>query len=223
MTVAGSSPVTEGQDALFTVTASRPPEMPLEVRVTITRDGNFVAARDRGDLFVVIAPGETSVVHGVPTLDGPNDEPDGVVHMRLRDGVGDVVGNDSTASVPVADNDPFVPREEPAEPPTTAPTTVPATATQAVAPAPAPAPTVPATQAEEQGTADEPQPDAEAAQPPAAPVHPDAGASPRLVPAAALVLLLAALAGWLIVAVRRRRDGETQDKRHRIPPAATAS
>lgn len=216
VTVVGGSGVTEGQDAVFTIAATRAPDTALEVQVTIARDGNFVAARNRGGLSIVLAAGETSVVHGVPTLDGPNDEPDGMVHLRLRGGDGYFVGEPSAASVSVADNDPPASGQEPAqalqptatvrEPPqpqaqdsiaSTAGTAPP----QAVdSPAAAP-------QAEEfpDDTAQQPDPDTAQALPDLVQPAPTDRRLP--LPQALLVLLGAGLTAWLaLVALRRRRD-----------------
>ncbi len=103
---AGGEAVTEGQDAVFTITASHAPETDLVITLYVSRDGNFVASRERGTKTTVLPAGQTSVVYRVPTLDGSADEPDGTVFLSIQPGGGYQVGEDSEASVPVSDNDP---------------------------------------------------------------------------------------------------------------------
>ena len=104
--VVGGAGVEEGEDAVFTITASRAPETDLTVTVFVDRDGNFVAGRERGTKTTLLLAGHNSVLYRVPTLDGNADEPDGAVHLSLRPGPGYEIGEPSAASVAVADNDP---------------------------------------------------------------------------------------------------------------------
>ena len=104
--VVGGAGVEEGEDAVFTITASRAPATDLTVTVFVDRDGNFVAGRERGTKTTLLLAGQTSVVYRVPTLDGNADEPNGAVLLSLKPGSGYEIGEPSAASVAVADNDP---------------------------------------------------------------------------------------------------------------------
>ena len=104
--VVGGAGVEEGEDAVFTITASRAPATDLTVTVFVDRDGNFVAGRERGTKTTLLLAGQTSVIYRVPTLDGNADEPNGAVLLSLKPGSGYEIGEPSAASVAVADNDP---------------------------------------------------------------------------------------------------------------------
>ena len=104
--VVGGGGVEEGEDAVFTITASRAPATDLTVTVFVDRDGNFVAGRERGTKTTLLLAGQTSVIYRVPTLDGNADEPDGAVLLSLKPGPGYEIGEPSAATVAVADNDP---------------------------------------------------------------------------------------------------------------------
>ena len=105
---AGAS-VTEGGDALFTVTADRAPDANLAVALTVTEaaGGDFVAAADEGARTVTIEAGETSATLTVRTDDDTVDEPDGSVSATVAAGTGYTVAASpkDAASVAVADDD----------------------------------------------------------------------------------------------------------------------
>ncbi|MYD98629.1 MAG: hypothetical protein F4X98_14770, partial [Gammaproteobacteria bacterium] len=103
----GTSPVTEGTAATFTVTASPAPSANLSVNLTVAdADGSdFVAAGDEGDKTVTISSGDTTATYSVTTQGDSNDEQDGNVTVTVASGTGYTVGSPSSASVTVNDDD----------------------------------------------------------------------------------------------------------------------
>ncbi len=101
--------ITEGADAVFTVTADRAPDAALAVRLTVSEEAgsDFVAAGDEGGRTVTIPAGTTGVALAVATDDDAADEPDGSVSAAVDAGAGYTVAASpgDTASVAVADND----------------------------------------------------------------------------------------------------------------------
>ncbi len=108
ITVQGGSAVTEGGNAVFTVSASSAPATSLTVSLTVADDGSsdFLAQSDEGTQTVTIAAGQTSATLTVSTQDDSTDETDGSVTATVTDGAGYTAGSPSTATVAVADNDP---------------------------------------------------------------------------------------------------------------------
>ena len=108
ITVQGGSAVTEGGNAVFTVSASSSPSAALTVTLTVADDASsdFLNASDQGEKTVTIAAGQTSATLTVPTQDDSTDEADGSVTATVSDGTGYTVGSPSTATVAVRDNDP---------------------------------------------------------------------------------------------------------------------
>ena len=105
ITVQGGSAVTEGGDAVFTVSASPAPASALTVTVTVAANGDFLAQADEGEKTVTIAGGETSATLTVPTQDDSQDEADGSVTATLQADTGYTLASPSTATVAVSDND----------------------------------------------------------------------------------------------------------------------
>ncbi len=110
---AQAASVTEGGNAVFTVSASRAPGADLTVRLTVSEaaGGDFVAADDEGAARVTIAKGATGAAFSVATANDAADEPDGAVTVTVAaDGESDAryrvapAPNDA-ASVAVADDD----------------------------------------------------------------------------------------------------------------------
>ena len=101
--------ITEGADAVFTVTADRAPDAALAVRLTVSEEAgsDFVAAGDEGGRTVTIPAGTTGVALTVATDDDAADEPDGSVSAAVDAGAGYTVAASpgDAASVAVADND----------------------------------------------------------------------------------------------------------------------
>ena len=104
--VAGTSPVTEGGDAAFTLTADPAPAADLAVSVTVAADGDYgIAAGER----TVTIPTTGSATLTLPTTGDNADEPDGSVTVTVKDGEGYTVGSAASGSVTVQDDDEPVP------------------------------------------------------------------------------------------------------------------
>ena len=105
--VAGTSPVTEGTAAEFTVTADVAPSAALTVNLTVAdaSGSDFVAAGDEGSKTVAIAVNTTSATYSVDTVGDTTDEPDGDVTVTVASGTGYTVGSTGSASVTVNDDD----------------------------------------------------------------------------------------------------------------------
>ena len=106
---AGTSPVTEGAAASFTVSRTGSMASPLTVLLTVAEnsaDGqDFVAAGSEGDQTVTIPIGSATATHSVPTVGDTTDEPDGRVMVSLRNSGNYSQGSPSSASVTVNDDD----------------------------------------------------------------------------------------------------------------------
>ena len=117
ISVSGGQAVTEGQTALFTLTASKAPKKDLTVWLLVRNSDNsdFLARKDKNGQSATLPKGETSVVWNVPTVDDEQSEPDGAVHVFLdnRHGAdyqwdrsfGYFRGQPRSARVSVFDND----------------------------------------------------------------------------------------------------------------------
>ena len=107
VTIAGGAAVTEGGDAVFTLSADRAPAADLRVAVEVedAPGSDFIASGDEGATTVVIGSGLTSATLTVPTQPDDADEPDGPVRATLAAGAGYRRGTASSATVEVADDD----------------------------------------------------------------------------------------------------------------------
>ena len=99
---AGTSPVTEGGGAAFTLTASPAPASPLAVTVTVAADGDWGVA---GGTRTVTIPTTGSATLTLATTGDGTDEPDGSVSVTVTDGSGYTVGSSASATVSVQDDD----------------------------------------------------------------------------------------------------------------------
>ena len=108
ISIAGGAGVTEGGDAVFTVSASPAPAASLTVSLTLTDDGasDFLAPADEGAQTVTIAGGQSSATLTLTTEDDSTDEADGSVSATVADGTGYTVGTPATGTVAVSDDDP---------------------------------------------------------------------------------------------------------------------
>ena len=99
--------ITEGGDAVFTVTADRAVDANLAVTLNVTEaaGSDFVTAADEGNKTVTIEAGKTAATLTVRTDDDTVDEPDGSVTATVAAGAGYTVGSASTGTVAIADND----------------------------------------------------------------------------------------------------------------------
>ena len=104
---ASPAPVTEGADAVFTVSASRAPDADLAVTLEVADapDSDFVAGGDEGARTVTIPDGATSVVFTLATANDEADEPDGVVTVTVKDGDGYTVGTPASDTLSIEDDD----------------------------------------------------------------------------------------------------------------------
>ncbi|MXY38602.1 MAG: hypothetical protein F4Y62_02200 [Rhodospirillaceae bacterium] len=104
---AKTAAITEGGNAVFTITADRAPaaDLPVSVAVSESGGGDHVAAQHEGAATATIVKGTTTAEIAVPTEDDGADEPDGAVTATLKGGNGYTLGGTSSASVSVADND----------------------------------------------------------------------------------------------------------------------
>ncbi|MYD99218.1 MAG: hypothetical protein F4X98_17780, partial [Gammaproteobacteria bacterium] len=104
---AGTSPVTEGTTAEFTVTANPAPSANLTVNLSVAdaSDSDFLATSDEGSKTVTITSGATTATYSVTTQSDSTDEPDGDVTVTVASGTGYMVGSTSSASVTVNDDD----------------------------------------------------------------------------------------------------------------------
>ena len=99
--------VTEGGDAVFTLTADRAPDADLTVTLAVseTGDGDHVAASDEGPATLVIPKDATEAAFIVATVNDDADEPDGAAVVTVEAGNGYTVGDPASASVEVKDDD----------------------------------------------------------------------------------------------------------------------
>ena len=103
VSITAGSGVSEGGDAVFTVTAVPPPAAGLAVSVTVAQSGEFGAAT--GSRTVTV-PTSGSVSFAVGTSDDSADEPDGSVTATVNTGSGYTVSSSQGAgTVNVADDD----------------------------------------------------------------------------------------------------------------------
>ena len=104
VSVTGGDDVTEGGDAVFTITADPAPAADLRVAVTVSADGDYGAATGRQ--AVTIAGGSSSATLTVSTTDDEVDEDDGSVTVTVERDYGyEVSSSAGAAAVAVADDD----------------------------------------------------------------------------------------------------------------------
>ena len=104
---AGASPVTEGANASFTVSADPPPvvDLVVDLKVTDHPGSDFVAAEDEGAKTVTIAAGGASATYTVATQADSIDEPNGVAEVMLVGTIRYNVRSPHTVGVDVNDDD----------------------------------------------------------------------------------------------------------------------
>ena len=117
LTIAGGSAVTEGANATFTVTMSPAPSSPFRVRVLLSQTGDFVAIDpdDQTTYVKVVEIGTDGTgTLEVATIDDAQDENNGEVSANVyrdtRTPPRYQLGNPSSVSVAVNDNDPDLTR-----------------------------------------------------------------------------------------------------------------
>ena len=112
---AETASMTEGGEAVFTVTSDPAPDRDLAVKLAVSETGgDFVAADDEGAVTVTIFKGKTEASLTVATTDDAADEPDGTLTVRIAEGSGYVAAASpgDAASVAVSDDDEPVPVPE---------------------------------------------------------------------------------------------------------------
>ncbi len=103
VSISAGSGVTEGGDAVFTVTASPAPSSNLDVSVTVSQSGDYGAATGQRTVTV---PTTGSVTLTIATTDDSTDETDGSVTLTVNAGSGYTVSSSQgAATVGVSDND----------------------------------------------------------------------------------------------------------------------
>ena len=105
---AGTSPVTEGTDATFTVTATPAPTADLMVNLSVAEAGgssDFVASDDEGTKMVTIPASSGSATYTVATVSDDTDEANGSVTVTVTNGSGYALGDPASAMVTVNDDD----------------------------------------------------------------------------------------------------------------------
>ena len=106
---AGTSPVTEGTAASFTIKANPAPTANLDVSLTVSEDGSngrdFVASSNEGSKTVTINANAASATYTVNTASDGTDEPDGGVTVRVNTDTGYTVRSPNSDTVNVNDND----------------------------------------------------------------------------------------------------------------------
>ena len=105
---AGTSPVTEGTAASFTVQLSTAaPEGGLSIALTVAdaSGSDFVASSNEGSKTLAFNAGDTSKTYSVATVADTVDEPNGDVKVTVGSGTGYTVGTPASASVTVNDDD----------------------------------------------------------------------------------------------------------------------
>ncbi|MXW95130.1 MAG: hypothetical protein F4Z64_06430 [Acidimicrobiaceae bacterium] len=103
ISVSAGGGVTEGGDAVFTVSAVPAPSAPLTVDLTVGQDGDFGAATGARTVTV---PTSGSAAVTVGTVDDSADENDGSISVAVGAGNGYTVsGAQGSASVAVSDDD----------------------------------------------------------------------------------------------------------------------
>ncbi len=104
ITLSGGSPVTEGGDASFTLTATPAPASNIQVSVTVSETGSFAVPGAIGTRAVTVGTSGTADFT-VATDDDDADEADGSIDATITAATGYTVGGPAVASVAVSDND----------------------------------------------------------------------------------------------------------------------
>ena len=99
----GTTPVTEGTAATFTITASSAPTTAITVSVSVTEDGDVISGTLPSS--VTINANESTATLTVSTDDDNVGEINGIVTAEVATGTGYTVGRSSSASVTVQDDD----------------------------------------------------------------------------------------------------------------------
>ncbi|MYJ12235.1 MAG: hypothetical protein F4086_18170, partial [Gemmatimonadetes bacterium] len=102
VTVAAGSAVTEGGDAVFTLTATPAPAADLPVMVSVGTEGDWGVAAGRRTVTIPTAGSATLTL---ATTDDDVDEPDGSLSVTVAEGDGYAAGDPASGTVAVRDDD----------------------------------------------------------------------------------------------------------------------
>ncbi len=103
---AGTSPVTEGTAASFTLSVTPAPSAALPVDVVLTENDGYVDAANKGSKTITIPANATTHAFTVATVDRAADESNGRLRAAPTDGTGYTVGIPFIATVEISDNEP---------------------------------------------------------------------------------------------------------------------
>ena len=103
VSITSASGGTEGSNVTFTVSASPAPTADMAVSVTVATSGDYGVTA--GSRTVTIAGGTTSKTLTLPTTDDSTDEADGSVTLTVNPGNGYTVGQLSSETAQVQDDD----------------------------------------------------------------------------------------------------------------------
>ena len=101
--ISGGSAVTEGESAVFTLTAVPDPSSDITVNVSVAQDGDFGV--QIGNRTVQLTPSSNLATLTVSTVDDGVDEPDGSITVTVKAGSGYTVAQSDEATVDVEDDD----------------------------------------------------------------------------------------------------------------------
>ena len=105
VTIAAGDPVTEGDDAEFTLTRTGSTASELTVTVTVSESGEMVAASDEGEKGVTFEANSATATHSVATETDTTNEDDSTVTVTVVAGDGYVAGDPDAAGLTILDND----------------------------------------------------------------------------------------------------------------------
>ena len=105
VTIAAGDPVTEGDDAEFTLTRTGSTASELTVTVTVSESGEMVAASDEGEKGVMFEANSATATHSVATETDTTNEDDSTVTVTVVAGDGYVAGDPDAAGLTILDND----------------------------------------------------------------------------------------------------------------------
>ena len=80
---ADTAEVTEGSGAGFTITASNASQTDIDVGLTVSRTGAYVAVGDTGGKTVTLPAGQTTLDYDITTLELASDDPSGSLRIAL--------------------------------------------------------------------------------------------------------------------------------------------
>ncbi len=105
VSITAGEAISEGGEAIFTLTADPAPATSLIVHVRVTQDGNFATSGQTGTRSVSLGPDGTARLT-IATVDDVEDEPDGSLTATVEPGDGySPHPTNEAASVEVTDND----------------------------------------------------------------------------------------------------------------------